>query len=646
MSLFKQIAMIFSIFIILIISSIMYLNFKSSSDFIQNQLYTISEDTATSLGLSLSMNIPSDDGDLSTMETMINAIFDRGYYESIILKDMDGKTLIENKNIIKVKNIPDWFIQNVHIKVPTAQTQISNGWIPYGSLHVKLHSGHAYQQLWQIFIEILNTFTFLSAIAILALHLLLKVILQSLKKIQKQAIAITKNNFIIQEKMPYTTEFKHVVIGMNKMVKKVKQIFEHEAAIVQKYNDLLYKDQDSGMGNRKFFSLRLSSLIEQQDIKSCGTIIIFVLHNFTQVKQEVGFKILNDYINALADLFYASTQNIEERVVSRLKDDEFSMILPNTNYILAKEITTKFIQDAEAIKSAEIKKIKDFYISGGATYYSEEDKQHEILSRADYALSNAKMKNKNDVYFHDIQSNNSLEELGKQEWHKLIDHALNFDGIKLSLQPVLDTLHNTFHEEAYLRIADEKGTIHPARVFLPMLNSLELSDVVDRKVIENAISLVKKGTYKSIAINTTASFIQKLENIRWLEHILKRNHSHNISFEASNYAVTHNLELFRGFVYILEKYGYKLGIDNFRISSQNLSYLQALKPSYIKANKSFFLDIYGENQNSLYESFKILTSSLDIKLIATSVETQEEAEKLKDINIELMQGRFIQEPSL
>ena len=78
MTLFKQITIIFSMFIILIIGSVMYLNFTSANQFIQNQLYTTSEDTATSLGLSLSMNIPTESENLSTMETMINAIFDRG----------------------------------------------------------------------------------------------------------------------------------------------------------------------------------------------------------------------------------------------------------------------------------------------------------------------------------------------------------------------------------------------------------------------------------------------------------------------------------------------------------------------------------------------------------------------------------------
>jgi len=431
MTLFKQIAIIFSMFIILIIGAVMYLNFTSANQFIQNQLYTTSEDTATSLGLSLSMNIPTEGENLSTMETIINAIFDRGYYESIILKDMDKTILIEKKNSLKVKDIPDWFIKSIDLKIPTAQSQISAGWMPYGVLSVKLHSGHAYAQLWNIFIEILQTFAILVSIILVILYFVLSFILKSLKGIEQQALAITNNDFIIQDNIPFTTEFKNVVKGMNKMVIKVKDIFEHEALIVQKYNDLLYNDQDTGMGNRKFFSLRLSSLLNQQDASSSGTMIIFVLNDFNETKKIVGYKVLSLYINRLAELFYKATDSIEERVVTRLKDSEFSMILPQTDYKSTKKIVNDFMKNANDALPNELRKIKNFYISGGATYFDEKDKQKDILARADFALSTAKMKSETNIHFHEIKNDESLMELGKEEWHKLITTAIKKMGLNL-----------------------------------------------------------------------------------------------------------------------------------------------------------------------------------------------------------------------
>ena len=646
MTLFKQIAIIFSIFIVLIIGSVMYLNFNSANKFIQNQLYTISEDTATSLGLSLSMNISKEGENLAIMETMINAIFDRGYYESITLLDMEKNTLIENKNEVKVKNVPDWFIDSVELKIPTASSQISSGWIPYGVLHVKLHGGHAYSQLWGIFIDILKTFSLLVSTVFAVLYFVLLFMLKPLKRVEEQAKAITNNDFIIQEHIPFTSEFKTVVIGMNKMVKKVKDIFEHEALMVQKYNDLLYNDTETGMGNRKFFSLRLSSLLNQQDENSSGTIVIFVLNNFTETKQVVGYQVLNTYINRLAELFYEATDSIEERVVARLKDSEFSMILPQTDYKKAKDIINNFLEKAHSNLPNELRKIPLFYISGGATHFDENDKQKDILARADFALSNAKMKKESYVYFQEIKNTQSMTQLGKEEWQNLISNAIKHNGIKLALQVVKENSGKIYHHEAYLRMCDSEGTVYPARVFMPMLHELNLVNEVDKKVLSLALKLAHRGT--SIAINIATSFISNSTNLHWLEDIFRKSTALNlhIAFESSNYTVIHNLEIYKNFSKLLQRYNYQFGIDNFNITNTNLIYLQELKPAYIKANKSFYIDMHDDGKNSSYDSFNILTKSLDIKIIATAVESQDESDSLKEIPINLMQGSFIEEPTL
>jgi len=56
--------------------------------------------------------------------------------------------------------------------------------------------------------------------------------------------------------------------------------------------------------------------------------------------------------------------------------------------------------------------------------------------------------------------------------------------------------------------------------------------------------------------------------------------------------------------------------------------------------------MHDKGKNSSYESFNILIKSLDIKVIATAVESKDESDNLKEIPINLMQGTFIEEPTL
>lgn len=647
MTLFKQIALILSTFILLVLSSVMYLNFKTANDFIQNQLYTVSEDTATSLGLSLSFEIPEDGNDISTMETMVNAIFDRGYYENITLKDIDGKILIENKNTLVVKDVPSWFIEVVNLEVPTAQTEVSAGWLPYGTLYVKLHSGHGYLQLWNTFFEILESFIILACIALLSLYFLLKIVLKSLIGVEDQAKAITNNKFIVQDKLPFTTEFKNVVLGMNKMVMKVKEIFEHEALMVKKYNDLLYKDKDSGLGNRKYFSMKLSSLLDARDLKSSGTVVMLQIVNFSEAKKQVGFKVLNEFISSFSNILYNSTNKVEERIIARMKEYEFALVLPSYDYDASKKTIDEIFLFIKDSISDELKSVQGFKISAGASYYHEEDTQKDILARCDFALATAKMKEESTIIYHDEKNSNPLAQMGQQEWHKLISNAIEQDGIKLALQPVLDSTNSTYHYESYLRLSDENQNTYSAGLFMPILSTLNLTEVVDKKVFELAFKIASKEESMHIAINVANSFIKSSANLYWLESILKQYKGKvKVAFESSNYAIKHNLEEYISFSNLVKSYGFEFGLDNFSIGRSDLNYLQDIQPNYIKADKSFYINMQAETNSSSNESFKLLANSLNIKLIATAVETQEEYETLKRIPIDLLQGSYIAKPTL
>jgi len=646
MSLFKQITLLLSLFILLVLGSVMYLNFKTANEFIQNQLYTTSEDTATSLGLSLSLEIPRDGKDLTTMQTMVNAIFDRGYYESIILKDMDGKVLIKNENILKVKTVPEWFIHFVKLTVPTAKTQISSGWSPYGILYVKLHSGHAYLQLWNTFIHILESFFIFAILALSALYFLLKIILKSLQGVEDQAKAVTNNQFIIQDKIPFTTEFKNVVIGMNKMILKVKDIFEHEALMVKKYNDLLYTDQESGIGNRKLFSLRLSSLLDAKNKQSSGTVSLFEMDHFSELKTVIGYEKLQKFVNLFIQTVNENTRQIEQSALARLKDYEFAVILPECEY----EKTTDILNSILSVLNDNIKELskeyQDFKVLIGTSYYDETDTQKDILSRCDFALAKAKMNPQTPIVFHSISQNNPLVQLGQENWHKLVTKALNEDGVKLALQPVKDIHDGIYHYESYLRLSDDKNNIYSAGLFMPILHTLNLTEVIDKKVFEIAFEFARTNPQMHIAINVDTNFIQNASNLYWLTNLLQKNQLKvSISFESNNNAILSNLEVYISFANLVRSLGYEFGIDNFSIQSQDLNYLQQINPDYIKADKSFFINM-SEGANNSSESFKLLANSLDIRLIATAVETEEEYEILKAIPIDLLQGSYIAKPTL
>jgi len=93
MTFFKQIAVMLSIFLLVLLTTVLALNFISANQSVQDRLYEDAKNTASSLSLSLG----SANGDLSMMSTMINANFDSGNYLYISLVDVDNKYYMKEK---------------------------------------------------------------------------------------------------------------------------------------------------------------------------------------------------------------------------------------------------------------------------------------------------------------------------------------------------------------------------------------------------------------------------------------------------------------------------------------------------------------------------------------------------------------------
>ena len=95
-------------------------------NFLGEQLESHAQDTATSLGLSLSPYMQSND--LPVMNSMVDAIFDHGYYKTIRVITVNGDTLIERSNPVTSKGVPSWFIDYIDLQLPAAEAMVMSGW--------------------------------------------------------------------------------------------------------------------------------------------------------------------------------------------------------------------------------------------------------------------------------------------------------------------------------------------------------------------------------------------------------------------------------------------------------------------------------------------------------------------------------------
>ncbi|MDF1881529.1 EAL domain-containing protein [Sulfurimonas sp. MAG313] len=635
MSLFKQITFIMSLFLLVIFTSVIYLNFQSAKKYAQEEMSNNAQNTATYLSLSLAKA----QGGTSEMSTMINAIFDSGYFQSIRLVDTKDTLIYGQNKETETSNIPKWFLSLYTFQTTPAIATVSSGWNPIGSIQVIPLQDTAHQKLYTNFLNILQSFALISLFSFTLLFFTLRLILSSLKRLTTQAEAVSNNNFIINEHIPKTQEFKEVTLAMNKMVEKVKNIFEREAKAVQEYHDLLYTDPLTKLSNRNFIELKLNDLLSSQEADASGCILTVYLEGMVQANKDIGHEKVNQLIQEIAKIIFKEIQGQENAFCARTDGSKFCLIFPSTFSEDIQELCDNIL--AQCLMHLEKASLHptDTCIKLIITNYSAKDTNKKIFSNIQEVLDQAKKDAITDLTLSETQD----YALAKS----LIENRMKENSIALALQDVFDNDNNILHSEAYVRLLDDKKNVHEAVEFIPLVHKMKLDTRLDKNVINYALKEPSLDT-RSIAINLSLRFLQDQDSTQWLkERLAGIDKTKVLNFEISNHNVLSSLSEAFSFSDILRSKGHNFGIDRFSIEEgSNLNYLQMIKPSYLKIDANYLLGMLQGKQGQKNNALQILIESLDIKIIASNIETKEHLDGLKKAGIKYFQGSYLAKPKL
>ena len=89
--------------------------------------------------------------------------------------------------------------------------------------------------------------------------------------------------------------------------------------------------------------------------------------------------------------------------------------------------------------------------------------------------------------------------------------------------------------------------------------------------------------------------------------------------------------------------GVKVSIDDFGTEYSSLSVIQSLAANTLKIDRSF-VNMLDTNGKVIIEAVKHMAVKLDYAVVAEGVETQEQAEQLSALDIEMLQGYFFSKP--
>ncbi len=633
MTLFKQLSILVTLLLLSIFATVLGVNFQNSAKSVQDQLYTDAKNTATSLSLSLA----SANGNISMISTMINANFDNGTYQSISLVDMNGQVLYERHSERKIADVPKWFVKYIPIKAPIAAANVSAGWNPIGLLNVQCDTATAYLHLYTILYSLTISFSVIFIISLILLYILLIMLLKPLKNIRLQAEAISNNKFIIQEKLPYTKDFKEVVQVMNIMVKKVEDIFNHANETLRHQSELLYKDEATGLYNKKYLLNKLPEYLKVDAQIPDGICMMIALSGGAEANQALGRELVDKLYVDITTMFRRQAKDFNNSLVVRMNGTEFFLLLPECSEENALSLANYMDHGSTILLSKDLDE-KVTFLSFGVYKYHHTQSVKQVISASDYALAQAKLiPHKERVYLHKTVSNDEI--MGKEEWRKLIKFALDHNTIHFDTYKVLNIKSGELvHNVLSIALLSESQKYSYGHFIAPAI-SLGLDIEIHKKAVEKLLKeppFELKGTICSLRLSE--HYLDNPVTYNELKSLFEK-YAKNLSFkliiELPDIVLAKNSKQLQVFKELFENYNIQIGIFEFIGEPRDYNYLKELRPAYIKAEVNYFLSQTSENISSL----QVAANSIGIDLIATSVMELEALGTLKARKINMIQGR-------
>jgi len=638
MTLSRQLIALISITFLLIFSGTFWISMNNTRSYLMLQLASQTQNASDSLGLSLAPHLQRKD--IAAMDTMVNAVFDSGYYKSLKLTTMSGKTLIERESSIQIKNVPLWFINHLRLQTPAAESIITTGWKQAGRLTLTAHPGFAYKKLWDITTQTFEWSLLAFVISMISVLLILKTILRPLNAVEKQALAICNREFPVVDEIPRSRELKRVVTAMNRMSRKLQSSITLLTERAEKMRHQAYDDELTGLINRRGFNAILNNTVKDREKGGVGALALIRVADFEAYNHRYGHQAGDDLLVDITTRLIQLSKHFQDSTVSRVGGGEFAVLLPLADVKTATEFATGCSKSLEELNES-IQADAIGYI--GITTFENGDSLTDILAAADAAQVQAQHFGPNQ--FH-IQHNRN-EAPGNQAWKKLIEDALSQQHINFLSQAILDPRQQPIYREVLFRIRDNEGKDVSPGTFAAMAERLLLHRRVDQFVIESILHRLKQQPGIPLGINLSFRSIQDADFMQWLEKTLQAHpeSTHALLFELTESGLLQAGDAAGSLIDLAHRHGVRIVMEHFGARLSSFQTLRKIKLDFIKLDGSYIHNMKSNSDNQFFlQTVTDIAHGLDIKVIAEQIETEDDFIAVKALGINAMQGYHFGEP--
>jgi diguanylate cyclase len=409
------------------------------------------------------------------------------------------------------------------------------------------------------------------------------------------------------------------------------------------------RDPLTDLPNRQMFEATLAQAVRKADAAQQRLALMFInIDGFKPINESFGHgggdRVLREMAKRLRSL-------ARPHMAARLGSDEFLFLLPDdpNQDEIARQATQ--VLDALAQPCRIDGRETTLSCSVGIAVYPDNGAMSRLIAHADAAMRSAKGMGGASYCFFEARMTSSGAE--KQiDLLRDLRVALAQGELQLFYQPKVHAPSGEITAaEALLRWHHPKRGIISPGVFIPIAERFGLIGAIGDWVIGEACRQARiwrdEGLRMRVAINLSVHQLRKSDLSARIAAALAE-HGINpqlLTCEITESDAMEDTESTMRIFNALNALGVHLSIDDFGTGYSSLSTLRKMRPGELKIDRSFVLDLESSNDaRAVVDAVVKLAKALDIKVVAEGVETEGQAQVLRTLGCDELQGFLYAKP--
>ncbi|MDY6919414.1 MAG: EAL domain-containing protein [Pseudomonadota bacterium] len=650
MSLHRQMVLLITGLLLALLAGICFLSVHNSRDYLEHQMHNHAQDTATSLGLSIAR--PLADDDLALVQTMVDAIFDRGDFVRITVRNADGDVMVQRQTEPPPILVPRWFENWVQIDPMPGISEITAGWRMVGDVRVFADKDAATRNLWMAARQTFWLFLVVGGISWFIILMIVRAVLAPLRTLERQAELICNKDFSGQQPLPKTRELKRVVQAINRMTRQLKVLFDEQVAQIEQVRNQAYVDSVTGLGNGRFFNAQLKARVESPEEPFSGVLVRLQVQGMAQYNEQFGHDAGNLLLRRIGQIWLHTLETVEGHCVARVTGTRFAALLPYQSVDAAVALVRSALSQIQRLEGlSQGGHLLKLHAGLSGCQVGQDARLLESQAAAALEQAQSQQSGHLEVYEATDHGDASASGLpGVSDWEAFLENVITRKEVELHYQPVISCMDQTLmHYEVLARVRVEEQLI-TAGYFIPLVERFDMVARFDRMVIQLLIEQLRAqppAERVPLAVNLSSHSIRSEDFDTWLLATLQAHPdvAPYLIFEVPEITVRTAHGKLRWLADGLKEQSAKLTIDHFGTTNSSFGYLSGLQLYSIKVDSSYIRDIAANLDHQFFvQSLVRIAHSRQILLTAEMVEDAAQWELLRRFHLDGAQGYFLGQP--